>query len=390
MFRWYRHAAKCYVYLTDVSTRTPDGQSSWEPAFQGSRWFTRGWTLQELIAPKSVEFFSNEGARLGDKQTLEKHIHNVTGVPVEVLRGGPLSDVSVSDRMAWIEKRNTTREEDKAYSLLGIFNIYMPLIYGEGEKSAFRRLREEIGKVSKNEHTYDEAEVRCLADLRSTDPREDKSRIEATKGGLLADSYLWILGNNEFQRWRNEDNRLLWIKGDPGKGKTMLLCGIINELKSACEPSLTSFFLCQAADASINSASAVLRGLIYLLVDQQPSVISHVQKKYDLAGNPLFRDTNAWVALSEIFTGILEDPSLPRTYLIIDALDECIIERGLLLNLVVRELPKHSNVKWIISSRNWPDIERDLKEAIWKARLCLELNETSVLEAVTTYIKFKV
>ncbi|KAL2196961.1 hypothetical protein P885DRAFT_23029, partial [Corynascus similis CBS 632.67] len=94
--------------------------------------------------------------------------------------------------------------------------------------------------------------------------------------------------------------RLLWIKGDPGKGKTMLLCGIINELKSASASSLLSFFFCQATDTSINNATAVLRGLIYLLVDQHLSLFSHVQKKYDATGNPLFRGVNAWVALSEI------------------------------------------------------------------------------------------
>jgi len=132
----------------------------------------------------------------------------------------------------------------------------------------------------------------------------------------------------------------------------MLLCSIINELKSTIEASLISFFLYQAADASINSTSAILRGLIFLLVDQQPSLISYVRKQYDPTGNPQFRNTNTWVALSEIFTDILEDPGLPKTYLIIDALDECTINRSLLLNLIVRKSTSHSNIKWIVSSRN--------------------------------------
>jgi hypothetical protein len=104
MFRWYRDAAKCYVYLADVSTANLDAgdKSSWEPAFRASRWFTRGWTLQELIAPKSVEFFSKEGVRLGDRKSLEQHIHDVTGIPRRALQGQGtlLSDFSVSDRMA--------------------------------------------------------------------------------------------------------------------------------------------------------------------------------------------------------------------------------------------------------------------------------------------------
>ncbi len=155
-----------------------------------------------------------------------------------------------------------------------------------------------------------------------------------------------MLENDDFQQWRdNGQSRLLWIKGDPGKGKTMLLCGIINELKSTYNSSLLSFFFCQATNTSINNATAVLRSLIYLLVDQQPSLISHVQRKYDATENPLFKDVNAWVALSEIFTSILEDPSLPSTHLIIDALDECIEGLDLLLDFVVRTSSAYSGVK---------------------------------------------
>jgi hypothetical protein len=124
-------------------------QLTWEPAFRKSRWFTRGWTLQELIAPTIVEFFSKEGEPLGNKVSLERHIHEITGIPIKALRGGPLSDFSITERMLWTEKRETIRKEDKAYSLLGVFDIYMPLIYGEGGESAFRRLREEINKASK-------------------------------------------------------------------------------------------------------------------------------------------------------------------------------------------------------------------------------------------------
>ncbi|KAN0067831.1 hypothetical protein V8E54_014078 [Elaphomyces granulatus] len=145
MFCWYCDAAKCYVYMADVKS----SQLPWELSFRKSRWFTRGWTLQELVAPTTVEFFSEEGEQLGNKKSLERHIHEVTGIPVKALQGSPLSDFSVSERMLWAEKRETTRKEDKAYSLLGIFDVYMPLIYGEGRENAFRRLREEMDKVSK-------------------------------------------------------------------------------------------------------------------------------------------------------------------------------------------------------------------------------------------------
>jgi hypothetical protein len=146
MFRWYRNAAKCYVYLSDVSTGKNSRSSEllWESSFGQSRWFTRGWTLQELLAPSSVEFFSREGKRIGDKRSLEIQIQHITGIPVQALQGNSLSEFSVDVRMSWAIKRKTTIEEDQAYCLLGIFDIYLPLIYGEGRENAFRRLRKEI------------------------------------------------------------------------------------------------------------------------------------------------------------------------------------------------------------------------------------------------------
>ena len=389
MFRWYHEAAKCYVYLSDVSKDNYDehdhlSRSIWESDFRGSRWFTRGWTLQELIAPTSVEFYSLEGMRLGEKRSMEQQIHEITSIPVRALRGSPLSDFSIEERLSWVTKRKTAREEDKAYSLLGILNIYMPLIYGEGEENAFKRLRTSVQMVKEDQE--------CIQHLRLTDPRDDKMRIEETKGGLLEDSYLWILENSDFQQWHNsQQSPLLWIKGDPGKGKTMLLCGIVNELKkSMAKTDFLSYFFCQATDSRINNAIAVLRGLVYLLVDQQPSLISHIRKKYDHAGKTLFEDANAWVALSEIFTNILQDPSWNSTYVIIDALDECVADLPKLLDFIVQKSSVSPRVKWIVSSRNWPDIEERLERAGHKVRLCLELNAESISTAVSIYIQHKV
>lgn len=150
MFRWYQNAARCYAYLTDVSTERGMEQH-WESYFQESRWFTRGWTLQELIAPRTVEFFSVEGKKLGDRKSLEQNIRGITGIPVAALRGKPLSDFSRRERMLWAHRRITTVEEDGAYCLLGLFEVHMPLIYGEGSKGAFIRLQETIDKRQAHE-----------------------------------------------------------------------------------------------------------------------------------------------------------------------------------------------------------------------------------------------
>ena len=128
MFRWYQNAAKCYVYLPDVSRKDTEGEglprAEWKSAFRQSRWFTRGWTLQELIAPKSVIFFSAEGQRLGDKASHEQTLHEITGIPAEALRGKPLSEFSTDDRFSWQRNRQTGRDEDLAYSLFGIFDVH--------------------------------------------------------------------------------------------------------------------------------------------------------------------------------------------------------------------------------------------------------------------------
>jgi hypothetical protein len=153
MFRWYQRASKCYVYLSDVQVPGDviDAQVypiTWQDAFRQSRWFTRGWTLQELLAPSIVEFFSAEGKRLGTKISLELEIHKFTGVPVEALKGQCLSEFSVPERMSWAATRNTSYKEDKVYCLLGIFGVFLIPNYGEGEEYATRRLEDEIRQRS--------------------------------------------------------------------------------------------------------------------------------------------------------------------------------------------------------------------------------------------------
>jgi len=134
MFRWYRNAAQYYVYLSDVPT------AKWESAFRRSKWFTRGWTLQELLAPRSVEFFSWQRKRLGNKDLLRQQIHEITGILKAALQGELLSQFSINERLSWIENRQTKHEEDKVYSLLGIFGVYISPFYGEGMAKALTRL----------------------------------------------------------------------------------------------------------------------------------------------------------------------------------------------------------------------------------------------------------
>ena len=138
MYRWYQEAEVCYAYLADVPSKK---------AFADSRWFTRGWTLQELIAPSNVIFFDDKWKKLGDKTELQQTISDCTGIPVSILSGADdLDTFSVAQRMSWAAKRKTKKIEDRAYCLMGIFGVNMPLIYGERENS-FIRLQEEIMRI---------------------------------------------------------------------------------------------------------------------------------------------------------------------------------------------------------------------------------------------------
>ncbi|KAH7312593.1 heterokaryon incompatibility protein-domain-containing protein [Stachybotrys elegans] len=154
MFKWYEEAAICYAFLSDV----PPGEDPQEPdsSIHKSKWFTRGWTLQELLAPKGMLFYASDWTCIADRGTLAQTISSITGIGFKYLEGEIMSShhpntlrrnllftASVAERMSWASARQTVRAEDRAYSLLGLFGVNMPLLYGEGE-NAFLRLQEEI------------------------------------------------------------------------------------------------------------------------------------------------------------------------------------------------------------------------------------------------------
>ncbi|KAL6816109.1 ankyrin repeat-containing domain protein [Trichoderma camerunense] len=139
MYLWYYQAERCYAYLVDVPSKSN---------IEDSEWFTRGWTLQELVAPSEVYFVDEHWNDLGTKKDLQQVVSKCTGIPINILSGDEdLETASIAQRMSWAANRKTQRLEDRAYSLMGIFGINMPLLYGEGER-AFIRLQEEIMKVS--------------------------------------------------------------------------------------------------------------------------------------------------------------------------------------------------------------------------------------------------
>lgn len=147
MFRWYAKSEVCYAYLDDING------SSYIRELPTARWFTRGWTLQELIAPRNMIFFSKDWEVIGSKESLRKTLGRITTIPSTALSTTPPAYFSVAERMSWIAERETTKAEDLAYALLGLFDVHMPLLYGEGDR-AFIRLQEEIMKYSDDQSLF--------------------------------------------------------------------------------------------------------------------------------------------------------------------------------------------------------------------------------------------
>ncbi len=202
MFRWYRNAAKCYAFLADVESSS----EGWKPSFCASRWFSRGWTLQELIAPSSVDFYSQDESLLGTKATLEAQIQTATSIDKRALRGCDLSEFSVQERLAWAESRQTTREEDKAYCLLGLFGINMVPMYGEGVANALNRLNREIKALD-----IDGTEERnnILEWLSPSTHQRAFKPIERADGTCE-----WMFDTDLWRTWnQSTTSAVLWIKG---------------------------------------------------------------------------------------------------------------------------------------------------------------------------------
>ena len=185
MYRWYSEAQVCYAYLEDLfqelhlEASVTDGrerkrEKGGHRTFRQSRWFTRGWTLQELLAPQSVIFYDQNWTEIGSKSSLLNQVSQASGIAIGFLESPHTA--SIAQKMSWASRRQTTRTEDTAYCLLGLFGVNMPLLYGEGSK-AFRRLQEEIIKSSTDQSIFAWRDPRCVPHWKP---------VRATFTGMLA------------------------------------------------------------------------------------------------------------------------------------------------------------------------------------------------------------
>ncbi|KAJ4007376.1 hypothetical protein NW766_010060 [Fusarium irregulare] len=223
-----------------------------------------------------------------------------------------------------------------------------------------------------------------------TDPQSHKEDIQERKGGLIEDSYRWILREGNFTKWYEQQNSLLWLNGDPGKGKTMSVCGIIDHVSALSDSNtILSYFFCDASDSNLNNATSVLRGIVYSLIFQNSTALSYVREQFKELSKPLADPRLAWPVLQKVFIGILGTMKDQNIYLIIDALDECREGRDKLLEFVVKQSSLLS-AKWLVSSRKSPVIKEILMACPKFLELSLEDNATDVSAAVGLYISHQV
>ncbi|KAM3416093.1 hypothetical protein BST61_g9574 [Cercospora zeina] len=330
MFRWYQRASKCYVYLSDVDMMLGDSNAStlcsWKQAFQQSRWFTRGWTLQELIAPELVEFWSRDRYMLGSKIDLFDAIHERAGIPLRALEGAPMSSFSVNERFRWAAPRVTKKIEDNVYCLLGIFEVHMPPIYGEGSHHASERLKRAIHDrlrltpqdySNAQHHRHETMNEHRRSVVKSLNFPELGAR-QANIRNAFRDTGEWALGHSDYARWRGSDRGTFWIVGKPGAGKSTLMKFLHSQAergKSEYEFVFGFFF-----NARGNTLEKTTNGLYRALLFELFTAFPELQILLD--GQ---RSSDEWSlhSLKALLSALIQNIGARTLRLFVDALDEC-------------------------------------------------------------------
>lgn len=410
MFQWYRKANRCYVYLTDVALI---GNTIDERLIQSSRWFTRGWTLQELLAPARVQFYDVAGHFMGSRASLLGMLKQATGISQRALEGEDLSYFSIETRFSWAAYRETSREEDAAYSLLGIFGVHMPLIYGEGRRSAFLRLRKAIDEcvayqdldldfsgtsstatsdnfsrpggsdqsLAKERRTRAIAQTTpyaspaSLGNLRYPRMEERRLQIQTAQFG----TYRWILdsnsylsaGSDSFLKWLSSPSELrhvYWIFGKPGSGKSTVMRYLDQNIATTqhMQPwaearsvlKLHHYFWNLGSEKQMSIVGS-LRALLYQLLTSNPRSATQIEIDGERV---IASDNDAY--LSEVVQQELQDnirflieskQNESAIFILLDGLDELSgsdDKREQIIDFV-KLLSNMEHVKICVSSRPW-------------------------------------
>ncbi|KAI1353157.1 vegetative incompatibility protein HET-E-1 [Xylaria sp. FL0043] len=405
MFQWYANAEKCYVYLADVSKSHTEHveeplRSTWKREFRASRWFTRGWTLQELIAPSSVEFFAWNGQRLGDKRSLEQLIHDTTGIAISALRRSPLSgslsDFSIDERLSWSNGRKTKKKEDKIYSLLGIFNVHMPLIYGEGEQKALARLLKDVDEQSdttkqrfNKKLALERLPIAVGAAFDSHAEEHNPTCLPGTRVNLRDVIRQWVEDPNA--------NAVFWLNGMAGTGKSTI-SRTLAHFFSDCGQLGASFFF-KRGESDQRGVSKFFTTITAHLVQKMPALAHRVNKVIDndpgIFGKTLQQQFERLIRdpLSGVFS---YDTNAKALVIIIDALDECDEDED--IKLIIRLLSKVNKFKSLrpllrifLTSRPELPIRRGFAgvQGTYHDLVLHEIEETVVKHDLSVYFEYE-
>ncbi|QIX02480.1 hypothetical protein AMS68_007997 [Peltaster fructicola] len=317
MYRWYAQAGICFVYLSDLTKskrKASDSHTaSWKESLKSCRWFTRGWTLQELVASKNVEFYARDG-HLGSKQDLLPLLMSITGIDL----CGPLPGHQT--RLSWIAKRQTKRPEDKAYCMLGICGVMMSPQYGEGEDEACRRLETAIVQrygtiaLENDRGAHSEQEHRqTILDLLRFDAMESR---RTTISAAMKKTCRWILTHDICLRWLRSEHSFFWIKGKPGAGKSVMVKFLDEHITKTMRNAVRlSFYFTARGEQLEKTFAGMYRSLLVQLLDAVPE-LQHVLDSIKYS-----RALDIPQLQSALTAGIqkLQRP----VYFFIDAIDEC-------------------------------------------------------------------
>jgi hypothetical protein len=300
------------VYLPDLSKkRKLDTDADWRDGLKDCRWFTRGWTLQELVASKRVELYARDGY-LSGMEDLLLALKSITGIDL----GEPLPDHAT--RLSWVAKRITKRPEDKAYCMLGIREVVLDPLYGEGQVSAWRRLQDAItqrhgtiAQEARKVETKEDRRKRVLKALKFDGLETRRKTVQVA----LPKTCEWILKHPACARWMELEQKFFWIKGKAGAGKSVLIKYLDQHVTTQLAPNAISlyFYFNARGEQLEKSFLGMYRSLLVQLVDSIPRLahrLDDLDTRFDLP------------QLQEVLTSAIL--SLGRQALLfIDALDEC-------------------------------------------------------------------
>jgi hypothetical protein len=357
MFKWYRNAEVCFAHLAGIASLTQRSDIG------SDEWFRRGWTLQELLAPRLVVFLTKDWEVIGNKGSsfqfysgtdvgpdVVAEISNIVGIPERVLNDwGASLTIPVRDKIRWMEGRRTTQEEDIVYALFGIVGVMLNVNYGEGEDNARNRVLAALRQRDEFEDERKEKFQKITAWLRPSNPWTNHESARKLHEPGTGD---WLLQTDEYQAWKSADGpRCLWLYGGAGCGKTVLCSTTIEDMQVHCRGNDEfgyAVFYFTFSDERKQTYESLLISLLAQLGHKEPA-FSMLQTLYDRPDkrSPGQRE------LEQLLDAAVK--SYKQVFLHLDALDECPEEdnaRRRILEGVGRLLLQAPNVHLIATSRD--------------------------------------